>query len=251
VKSISYTAPTTSGTIAGNSGTILMNNEGISTVSFTATDYACHTSFGYTYTVKNDRIPPFTTASITGTPGTNGAFIESAQVTIAATDATSGVAATSFSLDGITWQPYTDPLLITTIGTTTIFYRSTDDADNLEGTKSVSVKIQAKQVDSIPPAVTTTSPVAGTTVSVPSSIAVNFSEVVVNGDTIGSVTLKKGKTLIAKSATANGSTLIITPTTPLAKGATYTVSIPAGAVKDSAGNALAAAYSFSFTTARR
>lgn len=88
-----------------------------------------------------DLTPPTTTASTTGTLGTNGWYTSNALVTLTATDTESGVATTSYSLNGSTWLIYTSPFTINTEGTTTVRYYSTDKAGNSEATNTLALKI--------------------------------------------------------------------------------------------------------------
>jgi len=96
------------------------------------------------YTLKTDTTPPQTAINPQGTIGTNGWFISDVTVTLTATDnpGGSGVASTDYSFDGSTWVSYTDPVAITTQGTTTVFYYSTDKAGNVEETKQEVINIQ-------------------------------------------------------------------------------------------------------------
>lgn len=105
--------------------------------------------------------------------------------------------------------------------------------------------------DLVPPTVTLTTPAAGAT-NVPAAtpILVTFSEPVAAGAALGDIRLKSSKTVVPVTTSVDGSVLAILPGQPLAAGTSYTVSIPAGAVADSSGNALAAPYAFKFTTAR-
>jgi hypothetical protein len=93
-------------------------------------------------TVYPDFTPPTTTASTTGTLGINGWYTSNALVTLTATDTESGVATTSYSLNGgVSWTPYASPFSITTEGTTTILYYSVDKEGNTEATNTLMVKI--------------------------------------------------------------------------------------------------------------
>ena len=60
-------------------------------------------------------------------------------VTLAATDNAngSGVDKTEYRVDGGAFAPYTAPIALTTSGTHTIEYRSTDKSNNVEATKSL------------------------------------------------------------------------------------------------------------------
>lgn len=91
----------------------------------------------------NDTIPPTTTATLSGTPGNNGWIISNVTVILSAVDTNggSGVNKTEYSFNGLNWNTYTAPFLITTEGTTTVYYRSTDNAGNVESIKNQTVKI--------------------------------------------------------------------------------------------------------------
>jgi hypothetical protein len=63
-------------------------------------------------------------------------------VTLGASDNCSGVARTEFSTDGgATWEPYTGAIALVSDGVKTIHYRSVDNAGNVEGAQSLTVKI--------------------------------------------------------------------------------------------------------------
>jgi regulation of enolase protein 1 (concanavalin A-like superfamily) len=63
-------------------------------------------------------------------------------VTLSATDATSGVASTSYAIDGGAAQTYSRPFTVTGIGTHTVTFFSVDYAGNTEATKNVSITVQ-------------------------------------------------------------------------------------------------------------
>ena len=108
--------------------------------------------------------------------------------------------------------------------------------------------------DNTPPTVTTVSPANGATnVVVSSAISANFSEAI-NGSTVTGTTFQlkdPGNNVITASLTTSSSQATLTPTSPLANGTTYTVTLKGGStgIKDVAGNALTNDYSWSFTTA--
>ena len=82
-------------------------------------------------TTINDTTPPVTTASVSG-----------ATVTLAASDAVSGVKRTEYSLDdGVTWIEYRVPFTVATPGVNAIRYRSIDRVLNVEATKTVNVTV--------------------------------------------------------------------------------------------------------------
>jgi PKD repeat protein len=112
--------------------------------------------------------------------------------------------------------------------------------------------------DTTPPTVSTVTPAVGATgVGVTAPVIVTFSEAI-DPTTIntGSIELHDpNNAVVAASVTYNASTktATLTPTAALANSATYTILVKGGAadprVKDLAGNALAANFTASFTTA--
>jgi hypothetical protein len=95
----------------------------------------------------SDTTPPTTTASLSGTKGANDWYTSDVSVSLIAkdNDGGSGVKETKYSLDnGTNWNIYTAPFLVTTEGSTTIQYSSTDTAGNIEGTKSQEIKRDTK-----------------------------------------------------------------------------------------------------------
>jgi hypothetical protein len=106
-------------------------------------------------------------------------------------------------------------------------------------------------LDTTAPTVTTITPAnAAVGVSVSANISVNFSEAMdISTISSSTFTLKQGTTPVSGNVTYAGVTATFTPLTTLAFSTTYTATITTGA-KDLAGNALAANYSWSFTSAR-
>jgi hypothetical protein len=109
--------------------------------------------------------------------------------------------------------------------------------------------------DTTPPTVTTVMPAANATgVSTTTAITAAFNEAMSAASISGStVTLRNTSTgaPVPATVTASGSTATLTPAAPLPGNTTFTALVAGGAggVKDLAGNALAADYSWSFTTA--
>ncbi len=109
-------------------------------------------------------------------------------------------------------------------------------------------------IDNTRPTVSSVSPAAGSVgVSTGTLITANFSEAV-NPATVTNATFQlknSANTIITATVNNIGSQVILTPSSTLANSTTYTVTILGGTsgIKDIAGNALAANYSWSFTTA--
>ncbi|HEX7177210.1 MAG TPA: family 10 glycosylhydrolase [Pyrinomonadaceae bacterium] len=88
---------------------------------------------------------PETTATLSpaAPDGANGWYVSDVAVTLDGTDECSGVAATEYSTDGgVTWTPYpAGGFTISAEGVTTVLYRSTDRAGNVEAARTLTVKL--------------------------------------------------------------------------------------------------------------
>ena len=108
----------------------------------------------------------------------------------------------------------------------------------------------AATVDTTPPTVISTDPANNATgVPLDKTISITFSEEVNAGPRYFLITLKdaQGKPVALKRS-ISGKVLTIDPISNLNPNTRYTVYLPAGAVKDAAGNAMAKEYTFDFTT---
>jgi hypothetical protein len=94
-----------------------------------------------------DKTPPVTLISTSGKPGNDPWYLSDVQVTVAAIDGASGIAATGYSFDNETWYPYTTSFIIYDKGKVAVYYGSLDRAGNIEETKCEIIYI-----DSIPAA---------------------------------------------------------------------------------------------------
>jgi len=90
-----------------------------------------------------DSAPPQTTALLSGGGGANGWNTTSVNVTLQAADEEggSGVNYTRFNLGGAGWQNYTEEIVVSGDGAHLLQYYSVDNANNTEGTKNVTVRI--------------------------------------------------------------------------------------------------------------
>ena len=108
----------------------------------TCTDTAGNSTAG-TFALKYDTTPPVTTATPSGTQRPDGVYTSDVTITLSVSDGTgSGVATTEYQLDTEPWTTYTNPLVITIDGSHTLLSRSTDRADNVEATKSLTFEVQ-------------------------------------------------------------------------------------------------------------
>jgi hypothetical protein len=139
---------------------------------------------------------------------------------------------------------YIKPITITS--TTTLKYVAVD----LVGNKSP-VYTQTYTIDTIPPKVSATAPTNNYVhTSLSSPITIKFSEKIVSGVNYSKIYVKNvtsGKT-VTITKTITGNILTIKDHFNRINKDKYLVYIPAGAVKDLAGNVLAKAYKFNFVT---
>ena len=119
--------------------TAVVTGAGFHIVTARATDAAGNVSDPAYTVVGIDGTAPTTTATGAGTAGTPASPVT---VTFAATDATSGVASTEYRLPGGEWTAAPAAgVVVGTVGTTTVEFRSTDVAGNVETAQSVVVTV--------------------------------------------------------------------------------------------------------------
>ncbi|MET3770439.1 Ig-like domain-containing protein [Arthrobacter nitrophenolicus] len=154
------------------------------------------------------------------------------------------------SLDGTSKVATLDPAGNLTAGTIYTATISTG-AKDLAGNALASAKTWTFTADATPPTVTATTPGDGATgVAVATNVTATFSEAM-NGSTVTpSFTLKNGTNAVSASVVldSTGNVATLNPAADLAAATTYTATISTGA-KDLAGNALASAKTWTFTTA--
>lgn len=142
---------------------------------------------------------------------------------------------TSWSVGGITLQSGSNAITVTAYDAA-----GNQNTDILTATYNVA--------DTTPPTVSSTNPANGATnASTSGTITVTFSESMSAASINSSTFTVSG---VSGSVSVNGATATFTPSSALANTTSYTATVVGGAsgVKDAAGNALAANYSWSFTT---
>ncbi|PYF97279.1 Copper binding protein, plastocyanin/azurin family [Georgenia satyanarayanai] len=138
------------GEYAAYSAPLEVTEPGAHTVDFRATDVAGNTGEGsVSFTVvepdvepEPDTTAPEVSAAVTGEQDEDGAYVDSATVTITATDEDggSGLDTVEYSLDGAEYTAYTEALTVSEPGAHTVDFRATDVAGNTaEGSVSFTV----------------------------------------------------------------------------------------------------------------
>ncbi|KRE72877.1 OmpL47-type beta-barrel domain-containing protein [Paenibacillus sp. Soil750] len=93
------------------------------------------------FSVAADTAAPVTTAILSSAPNGAGWFKEDVTVTLTAVDDQAGAVTTQYGINGGTSTAYTAPISISSEGSTTLSYSSTDAAGNVEAAKSLQVKL--------------------------------------------------------------------------------------------------------------
>jgi nitroreductase len=103
---------------------------------------------GHPFGGGEDHTPPVTTVTLAGTQQ-GGVFISPVEVTLTATDDSSGVNFTKYKVDSGNWTLYVTPFTVTGDGPHTLLYYSVDKAGNTEPQKSATFTIRFFNVTAI------------------------------------------------------------------------------------------------------
>jgi outer membrane protein assembly factor BamB len=119
-----------------------VSSNGTHTISYWSVDAAGNTESAHSSVVKVDSAAPTTQMSPTGIVGTNGWFRSAVQISLSASDNNqSGVAGTSYSVDGGPTQTYAGAFSIGNDGVHQVDFFSVDALGNTEAQQSMTVKI--------------------------------------------------------------------------------------------------------------
>ncbi|WP_327359022.1 OmpL47-type beta-barrel domain-containing protein [Streptomyces sp. NBC_01304] len=90
-----------------------------------------------------DKTPPETSAKVTGTVNSDGAYVGRATTTVTAKDEDggSGLDKIEYSLDGAPYLAYTAPLVVDRVGRHTVAYRASDKAGNTSEAKTTAFTV--------------------------------------------------------------------------------------------------------------
>jgi hypothetical protein len=128
--------------VASCASDAVLSSEGANqSVTGTAFDVAGNTASATVGPINIDKSPPVTTAVVNPPSNANGWSRVPVQVTLNASDGFSGLQLTEFNLDGVGLQPYAGPIAVSADGVHHLDFRSTDQAGNVEPTRSLVVNI--------------------------------------------------------------------------------------------------------------
>lgn len=130
-----------SGVASCASDTVLSSEGANQSVTGTASDVAGNAASATAGPINIDKTPPVTTAGVNPPSNANGWNRTPVQVTLNASDAFSGIQLTEFNLDGAGLQPYAGPISVSADGVHHLDFHSTDQAGNIEPTRSLVVNI--------------------------------------------------------------------------------------------------------------
>ncbi|WP_037834742.1 OmpL47-type beta-barrel domain-containing protein [Streptomyces sp. NRRL S-481] len=132
---------------------VMVHQVGEHTVRYRATDKAGNVAAekSVRFTVgaapPRDTTPPVTGVTVEGTKNSAGAYVNSARVTVTATDEHgSGVERIEYSLDGGPYLAYSAPVVVDRAGAHTVAYRATDKAGNTAAARTVTFTVVSGQV---------------------------------------------------------------------------------------------------------
>jgi plastocyanin len=138
-------------------GPVVVDVTGTHTLSYRATDNSGNVSQPgkVDLVVVGGADPPDTThpiasAQVDGEQDSDGAYINSATVTINARDGESGVAFIEYALDDFIFREYTGPIVVTEGGAHELGYRATDNAGNVTRTGTLRFSIAREGIDACP-----------------------------------------------------------------------------------------------------
>ena len=184
-------------------GLINVTTEGAHNVYDFSGDIAGNGEADHSVPVNIDLTAPVTGASFSGT--------STVVVTLGASDNLSGVASTVYQLDGGALKSYVGPFAVTVAGNHTVAFHSTDNAGNVEGTKSSGFKVLGKSATGLTSSLNPST--YGQSVTFTASVTpatatgtVTFKD---GASTLGTVGVAAGKAKLAIASLAGGMHAIV------------------------------------------
>ncbi|MYT74471.1 MULTISPECIES: family 16 glycoside hydrolase [unclassified Streptomyces] len=115
---------------------VMVHDPGTYTVRYRATDKAGNRAAEKSVDFKvveppaQDTTPPSVNLAVAGDKNSDNAYVNSAKLTLTATDDDSGVDKVEYSLDGGPYLAYTAPVVVDRVGAHSVAYRASDKAGN-------------------------------------------------------------------------------------------------------------------------
>jgi len=128
-------------------GPIPVQIQGTTFIYYRAIDNAGNIEATSSTVIQIDKTAPDTTNDPIGEMGFEGWYTSDVDILLSATDDLSGVSKIEYSLNDFNWYDYLGSILISTEGTTTIYYRAIDNAGNVEATSSIVIQIDKTAPD--------------------------------------------------------------------------------------------------------
>ncbi len=185
---------------------VVIRRSGDHHLAYWSVDRAGNVERTRTLEVRVDLSAPVTKAVLTGPMGETGFYRDDVSVSLAASDAQSGVASSEIAVDGAPLAPYSGPVVVSAAGPHQVSFRSTDVTGHRETTKTVAFTIDR------------TAPTLGPAGSVAAS-APQFSP---NGDGVAD-TIRVSHALTERGAVR----LVVTPLGAGGAVRTVTIAVPA------------------------
>ncbi|UCD93130.1 MAG: Ig-like domain repeat protein [Methanobacteriota archaeon] len=125
-------------------GSFAVGGDGAHTVEYYSVDEAGNIESTKSVQVSIDTTPPDSNGTPSGTIGENNWYVENVTFSLDATDSTSSVQYIQYRIDYGPWLIYNSPFLVSGEGSHIIEFYSLDNAGNVEGKKSIQLKIDSE-----------------------------------------------------------------------------------------------------------
>lgn len=230
---VDYTSVLLDGGAAGTAFTVGV--DGNHTVQAHSVDHAGNSESEQVVSFKVDTMPPDVAATLSpaAPSGSNGWYTGAVQVALTASDATSGVAAIEYSVNGGAWQAYVGPGDMDADGLYDVAFRAADQAGNQSAVSHATFRI-----DSTAPMLSVTSPMAANyspdqMIAIAWSAADAMSGVASSTAMLDGAPVANGQMVDALTLSLGAHTLTVTATDLAGNSTTVTVSFEVMVTYDS------------------
>lgn len=120
---------------------IEFDSDGTHTIYYRGTDNAGNIEEIRFSEIKIDRVNPESSVTLLGDVGTNNWFTSDVSIEISGFDEHSGISVLKYSYDLNSWFVYSEPILLSEEGETTIFYKAIDNSGHIGEINQILIKI--------------------------------------------------------------------------------------------------------------